>query len=188
MGRALRALSLVVVAVSLLFSGTASADHSWKHWNHALGRAGGAPIYDQTGRPDLAQYAAEEWYKAANGMYVTWVNSGYQYATCQRVPGAIVVCKDWGVDWAAGTKGYADVGWDSNNHILDCVVHIHPFAYDRAVTPPSFENKVELHELGHCAGLGHTSTPGSIMQAKVYMDNFITQHDRDTMLAAYYFH
>ena len=169
----------------------AHADHQTSHWwYHQQNQAGGAPYIDRTGRPDLAQYAAESLYAASNGRLIHWVAAQEgDTRNCAAVYGAVVFCRDASIP--VGTPAVSDYGYN-NQRMAFCVIRVALHTYGGQGWYPGKENLAYLHEAGHCAGLqggsvvGHTADTSSVMYYLLSPSRpSFSQHDRDALDVMY---
>jgi hypothetical protein len=169
-------LSLALIVASAILGMTypvqpAAADHAGINtWYHTQTQAAGAPIIDRASRPDLAQYAAEKWYGASNGRFVSWVEvSTVGYVVYNCAPGNnvnyIIICRDQNVP--ATQTGFVEKfygGWPTYS-IRAAVIHISTrYLQGGANWYPGVENLITMKLMGYAAGLLTTNTdPGSVM-------------------------
>jgi hypothetical protein len=168
-------LLLFAVTAPLLFVGinppSASASHGWQsHWASS----------SSVRRLDLGDCVAGHWdnYKAT---VATW------WSTPTRLDATFQGCQVSGVEGnaysanygATGWDGYATVWWDGSRHTTSAKVQLNNYRYLNATTARA----IFAHEVGHVAGLAHSSNTLMCSPLCGYLQP--TQHDYDQLDATY---
>jgi hypothetical protein len=110
---------------------------------------------------------------------------GSYFALAQVAPGAtpqITIFLERALDGARFSAGYALFDQYDGKDPLHCAIHV---GVDDGTTHAALAKTV-LHELGHCAGLGHTLVPEAIMSYSLDRNAFALDLDDEAAVSRLY--